>query len=107
FFKIISVISEVPGQPLQPADIEPDDVCIICKIVLQIMDKTININDDTREIIAKVAHSACNYFPQIVATECNYFENKYGDSIINLLSKGVNSKQICTRLGLCKQSILI
>ncbi|KYN20747.1 Proactivator polypeptide, partial [Trachymyrmex cornetzi] len=103
---IISVIIEVPGQPLQPVNIEPGDVCIICKIVLQIMDKTISIDDDTREAIAKAAHRACNCFPQIVATECNYFENKYGDSIINLLSKGVNSKEICTRLGLCKESIL-
>ncbi|KYN05637.1 hypothetical protein ALC62_03430 [Cyphomyrmex costatus] len=71
------------------------------------MDKTISINDDTRKEIAKVVHSACNYLPaQIIATECNYFVNKYGDAIIDVLSEGINPKETCTRLGLCKESIL-
>ncbi|RZF38999.1 hypothetical protein LSTR_LSTR003742 [Laodelphax striatellus] len=99
-----------------PHDIETNEVhedvgdnkqkCVLCEFVLQKLDKELT-DKKTEDEIKHAIHQVCNHMPHTVVNQCNQFINQYADLIFNLLADSLEPKQICTKIGLCKNDSFV
>jgi hypothetical protein len=78
-----------------------DTKCDICVFVVSYAAKYIN---GTEEQIEKVLLGACKKLPGQLEKICETLVLTYGKDIIRWLLAKVQPKEICTRIGLCKNS---
>ncbi|CAK9829953.1 PSAP [Anthophora retusa] len=98
--------NEIPNAPLSPEitkHTKENTACAICEFVMQVIDEQLD-NEKEKDKIESVVHGVCNHLPETVSGKCNSFVNKYGDAIIELITKDVSPKQLCTLLALCTNS---
>lgn len=100
--------NEIPNYPIQMGDhsksVENENVgCVICEFAMQYVDGILSTKKNKDEI-EKIVHGVCNHLPKTVSQECNQFVNQYADVLIDILSKDVTPKEVCTMIGLCRIS---
>lgn len=85
--------------------VKDDDVeCVICEFAMQYLEKALS-DKKTKDEIEHVVHVVCNHLPKTVAKECNQFVDNYADVVIDLLSKEVSPKEVCSMIGLCNTTV--
>jgi len=101
------VTNEILDQPVANAfesSFLKNEVCTLCEIVMQYIDKAIG-KKNSREHIENVIHGMCNHLPKSFAKDCNNFVDEYGDVVITILTDEISPKEVCSILGLCKVSL--
>jgi len=107
YFSNVSVTNEISDKPLVNAietNFLKNQVCTLCEIVMQYIDKAIG-KKNSREHIENVVHGMCNHLPKSFAKDCNRFVDEYGDVVITILTDEISPKEVCNILGLCKISL--
>ncbi|CAL8094179.1 unnamed protein product [Orchesella dallaii] len=77
--------------------------CVICEFVITTLDQQLQDNATEEEIKDKV-ENACTYLPKTVEGRCKVLIETFGEEIIQYLSQEVDPAEICSRLGLCKDT---
>ncbi|XP_039275952.1 uncharacterized protein LOC111050095 [Nilaparvata lugens] len=80
--------------------------CVLCEFVLQRIDNELK-DKKTEDEIKHAIHTACSHMPHTVVNQCNQFINQYADLIFDLLADSLEPKQICTKIGLCKNDTVV
>lgn len=62
-------------------------------------------NNREKSKVENAVHNVCNHLPKTIHKPCNRFVNKYASSIIDIITKDVSPKQVCSFLGLCTKLI--
>ena len=83
-----AVIAEKPG-------------CVICEYVIHHLQDILEQNN-TAEAVEEALEKVCSYLPNSVKDQCENLVEKYGKGIIEVLSRGVDPKEVCTILDLCQ-----
>lgn len=101
---MLSVTNEIPDSQNTEMSIDtvanPD--CVICEFIMYHVDKALG-DEKEKDKIERVVHGICNHLPKTVSHKCNNFVSKYGNVVIDILSKDVSPKEICTMMGLCSK----
>ncbi|RLU22887.1 hypothetical protein DMN91_005165 [Ooceraea biroi] len=97
--------NEISDQPLPPTHTEShelgnDEVCTLCEIMMQYIDKAIG-KKRSREHIESIVHGMCNHLPKSFSQRCNHFVDEYGDMMITILADEISPKEVCGILGVC------
>lgn len=94
--------NEIPNSPAstEVSESTQGPYCVICEFTMHYIDKVLG-NEKERSKIEKAVLEVCNHLPKSVSQECNQFVNKYASAVIDVLTKDVKPKQVCSMLGLC------
>ena len=58
-------------------------------------------NEKEKHKVEKAVHNVCNHLPKSVSRKCNDFVSKYAATVIDVITKDVSPKQVCTMLAFC------
>lgn len=94
--------NEIPNSPAstEVSESTQGPYCVICEFTMHYIDKVLG-NEKERSKIEKAVLEVCNHLPKSVSQECNQFVSKYASAVIDVLTKDVKPKQVCSMLGLC------
>ncbi|XP_051165027.1 prosaposin isoform X2 [Leptopilina boulardi] len=101
------ITNEIPNFSLHPTvkkSLKDDTECVICEFIMQYLEKALS-NKKTKEEIEHVVHVICNHLPKTVSKECNQFVDDYAEVVIDLLSKDVSPKEVCSMISLCNTTM--
>ncbi|XP_017796230.1 PREDICTED: prosaposin [Habropoda laboriosa] len=99
--------NEIPNVPLRSEISESTQEtteCAICELVMHIIDDELD-NEKEKDKVESVVHGVCNQLPGSISGKCNRLVNKYADVVIELITKNVSPKQMCTMIALCPKSL--
>ena len=74
--------------------------CVICEYVIHELQQLLGQNK-SEEAIEKGLEDICNRMPASVEAQCNHLVETYGPAIVEILSRGVEPKDVCTLMRLC------
>ena len=95
--------NEIPDPAISPEvsiETEKSPTCVVCEFAMHYVDKTLG-SDKEKHKIENAVRGVCNHLPKTISRECNHFVDKYADTIIDLLTKNISPKQVCTMIGMC------
>lgn len=98
--------NEIPNDPINTEisdDLNNVD-CVVCEFAMHYIDKFLDNNKEKNKV-ENAVHSVCNHLPKTIHKRCNRFVNKYASSIIDIITKDVSPKQVCSFLGVCTKLI--
>nr|XP_003705001.1 PREDICTED: prosaposin [Megachile rotundata]XP_012144582.1 PREDICTED: prosaposin [Megachile rotundata]XP_012144583.1 PREDICTED: prosaposin [Megachile rotundata] len=91
--------NEIPDTSVAPVA-DKSTFCVVCEFAMHYVDKALG-NEKEKSKVEKAVHTVCNHLPKTISRECNQFVVKYGDAVIDIITKDVSPKQVCTMMGLC------
>lgn len=101
-FDLKSIQVEVNDEDfdIKEGDFAPTPQCLLCKKVIELVEKEI-IGDKTKESIVAALKRSCTKFNKKSQGKCQKFVDKYGDLIAELLLKETKPDQVCKELMYC------
>jgi hypothetical protein len=75
--------------------------CISCTIIISLVDQVAVIREVS---VDKLLDEICTWFPAPITVPCEDFVTTFGDTIVNLLLKGLNADDVCQTIGFCNAS---
>ncbi|XP_043511576.1 prosaposin [Frieseomelitta varia] len=95
--------NEIPNDPVSSEiseNVGGSPYCVICEFAMHYVDKVL-ANEKEKHKVEKAVHDVCNHLPKSVSRDCNDFVNKYAATVIDVITKDVSPKQVCTMLAFC------
>ncbi len=80
--------------------------CVICEYVINEL-QTILGQNQTEEEIQKSLDKVCDRMPASVEEQCYHLVETYGPAIVEILSRGVSPKDVCSIMKLCNEQLLL
>jgi len=90
-------------EPPQVPESLKDTGCVLCEYVISNLDKMLS-DKETEAEIKDALETVCSYMPGNIESQCDQFVETYTDLIIQMLTGEVTPQEVCSYLGLCKQS---
>ncbi|XP_043251001.1 uncharacterized protein LOC122396524 isoform X5 [Colletes gigas] len=93
------------AKPISPASSETEledagvATFIVCEAAMRVIDHELG-SDKGKQKVENAVHHVCNKLSKKYSESCNNFVNKHGDQIIDVITKGVTAKRVCTVIGL-------
>jgi len=110
FVALLGLATSIPPRPLAPRQpilaVPANDngvACTICQELVRAVDDYLDDGKTQEEIIAEL-DILCNKLPATYATLCSSLVAQYLPVIINWLEQEMEIIDICTKIGLCKNS---
>lgn len=85
---------------LEEGDFAPTPQCLLCKKVIELVEKEI-IGEKTKQSIVAALERSCTKLNKKAQGKCQKFVDKYGDLIAELLLKETKPDQVCKELMYC------
>nr|ADK94870.1 saposin isoform 1 [Penaeus monodon] len=82
---------------------KPDVSCVVCEYALTQLEDMLEDNR-TEAGIESALERLCALLPKSARKECDMFVEMYTDQVIQMLLNNLSPDEICTNLGLCKQT---
>ncbi|KAG7213045.1 hypothetical protein KM043_002376 [Ampulex compressa] len=95
--------NEIPDyspHPAQNKQVTTNVGCVLCEFVMERIDGAMG-NEKNRNKIEHLVRDVCEALPKTVRKQCYDFIDQYADVVIEILSKDVSPKQVCSMIGLC------
>ncbi|OAD53035.1 Proactivator polypeptide [Eufriesea mexicana] len=96
--------NEIPNTPLDSDVSEYGGGCVMCEFAMHFIDKELG-NEKGKTAVEKAVRGVCSHLPKSVKKKCNNYVNKYADIAIDMITKDVSPKQVCSVIGLCSTSV--
>ncbi|XP_054003194.1 uncharacterized protein LOC128889529 isoform X2 [Hylaeus anthracinus] len=98
-----AVIEEVPDT-FESTDISEDinlgPTCVVCEYAMRFIEKKLG-SEKAKNKVEDAVRGVCKHLPKHLSNDCNKFVNKHGDTVIDVIVKGMSPKTVCTLSGLC------
>lgn len=91
--------------PKSVSPVKVSTTCVICEFIMSEVDSLLADNATEEEIKAAL-DKVCKLLPETVQDQCIDFINRYSNAVIELLAHELKPEQVCTMLGLCKNTKL-
>eukprot|EP01133_Synstelium_polycarpum_P005655 gene5655-6525_t len=83
---------------LLPQSANGGSKCAACAIILTLVEQLSVIHEKSVE---NVMDEVCSYFPEKVASICNYAVSTYGDQVIALFAQYQHADDVCHAMNIC------
>ncbi|XP_053978368.1 prosaposin [Hylaeus volcanicus] len=97
------LIEEVPDT-FESTDISEDTnlgpTCVVCEYAMRFIEKKLG-SEKAKNKVEDAVRGVCKHLPKHLSNDCNKFVNKHGDTVIDVIVKGMSPKTVCTLSGLC------
>jgi saposin len=101
----INAPSRVFAPPKPAVKSSVSTTCVVCEFIMSEIDSLLSDNATEEEI--KVAlDKVCKLLPETIQNQCLDFVNRYSNAVIELLAQELKPEQVCTALGLCRNTKL-
>ncbi|SPP80857.1 uncharacterized protein LOC117583804 [Drosophila guanche] len=99
-FNEVGSFENLPIEVVFEKDYNGAPNCLVCEELVKTVEKKMGMHP-TKESIKQALEQSCDKFKKPVASKCHKLITKFGDQIADLLLKEMDSKLICTELGMC------
>ena len=77
--------------------------CEVCHVLVNIIDKEVKLGNKTINDIVNIVDDICHIIGGPASKECSFIVENIR-RIINFISKGIPTNEICIKLGLCNNT---
>ena len=96
----ITTESRIINSPLINTETNTNTTCEVCHVLVNIVDKEVKLGNKTISDIINIVSDICHIIGGPASQECAFIVDNL-QKIINFISHGIPTNEICVKLGLC------